>query len=319
MWHFGRPLAGNPNNFGSTGKRPTHPELLDWLAATLVEDRWSLKSLHRKIMNSAAYARSSQHPDAKLLDTKDPKSVSYARFLPRRLSAEELRDAMLLISGELNTKMGGIPCRPEINMEVALQPRQVMGSFASAWVPNPQPEDRHRRSLYTLKLRGLLDPMMEVFNSPSPDFSCELRNTSTVTPQVFSQFNGHFPHARALVLAHRIRQQTPSDTEAIRSLFQRAYARRPNQRELEACTNHLRSIAQHLIDRAAAPARRLPLEIERQAVEENTGEQFSFIEKLYANEDFVADLQPEQVDVATRAFADLCLVVLNSNEFVYVD
>jgi hypothetical protein len=83
---------------------------------------------------------------------------AYAVFKPRRLSAEELRDAMLAATGELNPTLGGIPNRPEINLEAALQPRQVMGTFASAWVPNPRPEQRHRRSLYALKLRGLSDP-----------------------------------------------------------------------------------------------------------------------------------------------------------------
>jgi hypothetical protein len=78
---------------------------------------------------------------------------------------------MLAVTGELNRTLGGIPNRPEINLEAALQPRQVMGTFASAWVPNPLPEQRHRRSLYALKLRGLTDPfMLEVFNEPAPDF-----------------------------------------------------------------------------------------------------------------------------------------------------
>ena len=198
LWHFGQPLAGNPNNFGSTGKKPTHPELLDWLAATFVEQGWSFKKLHRVIMTSDVYRRSSAHPDRKLLAEKDPAGTSYAVFAPRRLTAEELRDAMLTATGELNATLGGIPNRPEMNLEAALQPRQVMGTFASAWIPNPLPAQRHRRSLYALKIRGLPDPAMEVFNQPTPDFSCERRDASTVTPQVFSLFNGAASHTRAL-------------------------------------------------------------------------------------------------------------------------
>jgi hypothetical protein len=99
LWHFAQPLAGNPNNFGSTGKRPTHPELLDWLAATFVEQGWSFKSLHRLILTSEAYRRSSSHPERKLLAEKDPSGTSYAVFTPRRLSAEEMRDAMLTATG----------------------------------------------------------------------------------------------------------------------------------------------------------------------------------------------------------------------------
>ncbi len=142
---------------------------------------------------------SAEHPDRKQLDKLDPLGGSYAVFKPRRLTGEELRDAMLAVSGELNRTLCGIPNRPEINLEAALQPRQVMGTFAAAWVPNPLPRDRHRRSIYSLKLRGLVDPLLEVFNAPAADFSCE-RDASTVTPQVFSLFNSRSTHARALRL-----------------------------------------------------------------------------------------------------------------------
>ncbi|MCA9132831.1 MAG: PSD1 domain-containing protein, partial [Planctomycetales bacterium] len=113
LWHFGEPLAGNPNNFGASGKRPTHPQLLDWLAATLVDEQWSIKALHRRIMTSDAYCRSSHHPNTRLLSELDPLDISGAVFRPRRLSAEELRDSMLMVTGELNPTLGGIPCRPE--------------------------------------------------------------------------------------------------------------------------------------------------------------------------------------------------------------
>ena len=220
LWHFGEAIAGNPNNFGSTGKRPTHPELLDWLAATFVADGWSMKAMHRRIMTSDAYCRSGKHPEPKRLRELDPQGVSYAAFKPRRLSAEELRDSMLAVSGELNPKLGGIPCRPEINQEVALQPRQVMGTFAAAWTPNPLPQQRNRRSIYVLRLRGLIDPMLEVFNTPAPDFSCEKREASTVTPQVFSLFNGQNTHSRALSLAARVLKETDNDRDAIKRCFQ---------------------------------------------------------------------------------------------------
>ena len=179
---------------------------LDWLAATFVEDGWSIKSLHRQIMLSAAYRRASRlSNDGDGSSARSPEqSVPYASFKPRRLSAEELRDAMLAATGELNREIGGIPNRPEINVEAALQPRQVMGTFAAAWVPNPWPAQRHRRSLYALKLRGLSDPLLEVFNAPAPDFSCERREATTVTPQVFALFNGQGTHARALAMAARV-------------------------------------------------------------------------------------------------------------------
>jgi len=317
LWHFNQPIAGNPNNFGSTGKKPTHPELLDWLAATFIEKGWSFKAMHRIIMNSETYRRSSEHPDRKTLADKDTAGSSYAVFQPRRLSAEELRDAMLAASGELNPILGGIPNRPEINLEAALQPRQVMGTFAAAWTPNPSPQQRHRRSLYSLRIRGLPDPSHEVFNAPAPDFSCERRETSTVTPQVFNLFNGQNTHARALALAHRAVIETQSDEAALTKLFLWTYSRPPTPQEQQVCLAHWRDIEQILgDDKPAAPPP--PLEVRRDAVEENTGEKFSFNEKLQTYADFVPDLQPENVPVHTRALADVCLAILNSNEFAYV-
>ena len=220
LWHFDQPIAGNPNNFGSTGRKPTHPELLDWLAATFVEQGWSFKSMHRLIMNSAKrIAASTLHPDRKLLAEKDPTGTSYAVFKPRRLTAEELRDAMLAATGELNPAIGGIPNRPEINLEAALQPRQVMGTFAAAWTPNPLPQQRHRRSLYALKVRGLPDPLQEVFNAPTPDFSCERREASSVTPQVFSSLQWAV-HACTSAGSRESRDKGHSDRRAShRTLF----------------------------------------------------------------------------------------------------
>lgn len=317
QWHFGRAIAGNPNNFGSTGKRPTHPKLLDYLASQLVAGNWSIKNLHRQIMISAAYCRSTHHPNRKQLADLDPQNESYATFLPRRLSAEELRDAMLTVSDELNPMVGGIPCRPVINAEVALQPRQVMGTFAAAWTPNPRPQQRNRRSLYVLKLRGLVDPSLEVFNSPSPDFSCERRDTSTVTPQVFAMFNGGNVHARALALAHQVTTGNSDSAETIRSVYRRLFGRDGTQKEITRCLAHWKRIA--LMLPAEAPRHQPPArQIVREAVEENTGEKFTFIETLHAIDDFEPDLQPGDVSLQTRALADVCLVLLNSNEFIYV-
>ncbi|QDV25481.1 PSD1 and planctomycete cytochrome C domain-containing protein [Aureliella helgolandensis] len=333
MWHFNVPLAGNPNNFGASGKPPTHPELLDWLAARFVAKGWSFKSMHRVIMLSQAYQRSVSHPDPQRLSEVDPAGVSYAVFKPRRLTAEELRDAMLASTGELNPMLGGIPARPEINLEAAMQPRQVMGTFAAAWTPNPLPRERHRRSLYTLKLRGLVDPLLEVFNSPSPDFSCERRDTSMVTPQVFSLFNSQFSHARALALANRCLTEASNalglaasgggelaeaaEIAAIERLYQLAYSRSPTEHELQICLEHWRAVDALLPDEAMA-AEAPAVSVRRDAVEENTGEHFSFEERLYANEDFVPDLQPADVNRRTRSLADVCLAILNSNEFIYL-
>ncbi|MFM9079930.1 MAG: DUF1549 and DUF1553 domain-containing protein, partial [Opitutaceae bacterium] len=317
QWHFGRPLAANPNNFGATGGKPSHPALLDWLAATFIEHGWSLKHLHRLIVTSAAYARSSAHPDRKAVAEKDPAGTALAAFPLRRLSAEELRDAMLAASGELNPAIGGIPNRPEINPEIALQPRQVMGTFAAAWVPNALPAQRHRRSLYALRIRGLPDPAMEVFNQPGPDFSCEKRDASTITPQVFSLFNGAASHARALALAARAVRESLDDAGAVIRCFALTLGRAPSTEELAACLAHWKEITPLAAEAPAAS--RPPAEIRREAVEENTGERFAFIERLHAAADFKPDLAPVDVPARTRALADLCLVLFNGNEFTHVE
>jgi mono/diheme cytochrome c family protein len=327
MWHFGVPIAGNPNNFGSTGKRPTHPELLDWLAATFIEEGWSVKQVQRWIMRSKTYRRSCVHPQPKLLQEFDPLGASYAVFQPRRLSAEEIRDSMLMASGELNLNLGGIPCRPEINLEAALQPRQVMGTFAAAWAPNPLPEQRHRRSIYILRLRGLMDPSLEVFNTPPLDFSCERREVSTVTPQVFSLLNSENSYKRSLAVAQRIIQdvkQTGADPTMdqfrlaiVRACFERILGREASDSELQHGVKHWEAMVE-LVDESRVQLSRPPLQVQRDAVEENTGERFSFTETIYSNADFVPDLMPEDCDRETRALAELCLVLFNCNEFMFV-
>ena len=317
QWHFGTALAGNPNNFGATGARPTHPELLDYLASALVEDGWSIKSLHRRILLSDAYARSTEHPQPQTLAELDPLGQSWAAFRPRRLTAEEFRDGMLAASGELNPEVGGLPARPVINPEVAHQPRMVMGSIAAAWVPHPDPGRRNRRTLYVRKLRGLGNPLLEVFNSPAPDFSCECRDASTVTPQAFSLFNSRITATRALALADRVMRSSDDRATAITEAFRLTLAREPSEDELRDVLAHWHHVEQSLPEQAT-PTPPPPLKLVRQAMEEKTGEPYTFEEPLLSNAEFVPDLRPEDVDRATRALADICLVLFNSNEFAFV-
>ena len=318
QWAMGTPLAGNPNNFGATGKKPTHPELLDFLAAEFVADGWSVKRLHRRIILSDAYRRSSRHPDPAGVAARDPDGTSYAVFTPRRLSAEEIRDAMLAASGELNPAVGGIPIRPEIHPDVAFQPRQVMGTFAPAWEPSPLPEQRHRRTLYALKLRGVRDPAQEAFNVPSPDLSCERRDVSTVTPQAFTLFNGVGVRDRALALADRAIGDTDSREAAIERAFRLAYGRAPTGAEATVCLDHWAAMTdRHRGLTFDKPAR--PRELTRHAVEENTGEPFTFTEVLPAAADYVPDRHPADASPETRGLMEVCLVLLNANEFVYLD
>lgn len=317
MWHFGKPLAGNPNNFGVTGARPTHPELLDWLAKEFVADGWSIKSLHRLILNSDAYCRGSGHDAPDMLREVDPEQNSYAVFLPRRLSAEEIRDTYLASSGDLNRAIGGIPCRPEIHLEVALQPRQVMGTFAAAWVPNQKPSDRQRRSLYIQRIRGLAVPELEVFNLPSTDFSTEQRAETTVATQALNLINSKASHRRAVRLATVLLQQTASDEEALRLGYQRLFQRLPTTAEEQLCMQAWQALEEK-VDPADLGSQQQPLKIQREAIEENTGERFSFTEALYGNENFVSEIAWGELTAHQLAFADICLALFNSNELLYV-
>ena len=318
QWHFGKPLAGNPNNFGATGKKPTHPELLDYVAQRFMDDGWSIKTLHRLILSSEAYQRSSVHPDPASIARLDSDESLYARFLPRRLSAEELRDAMLSCSGELNRAVGGIPVRPEMNLEAALQSRMVMGTFAEAWQPSPLPSQRHRRSIYALKIRGLRDPFMEVFNAPTAETSCEQRESSMVTPQVFSMFNSEISLDRALAMANRLLKSADSDARTLERLFQIALGRSPSPDELDVCLQHWASMTDRH-RQLNIPKSEPPTEIERVAVEENTGVKFSYLEPLEMYHDFVPDLKPADCTPRHRGLAEVCLILLNTNEFAYVD
>ena len=317
QYHFGRGLAGSPNNFGATGKKPTHPDLLDWLASEFMAKGWSVKELHRLIMTSETYRRASTHPTPERLAKLDPADNSYAVFRPRRLAAEELRDAMLAVTGELNQKPGGIPARPDMNLEAALQPRMIMGTFAPSYVPDTNPEQRNRRSVYALKLRGQRDPFMTTFNQPGPDKSCELRDSSNVTPQVFTLFNSEESADRALAFAARVLKETKGDGQAVRRAFRLAFGRVPNKAEADDALQLWKETTQEQA-RRKPKARTYPTEVIRSANEENTGQTFTFVEKLFEYQDYQPDLQPHQVDARTRGFADLCLALLNANEFLYV-
>src|SRR5690606_15974530 len=146
-------------------------------------------------------------------------------YPPRRLTAEEIRDAALVASGELNRDMGGFPSRPEINLELAFQPRHVMGSVTPAYQPSRTPAERNRRSIYSLKVRTLRDPTSEDFDQPTPDLSCERRTESTVAPLAFALFNGQASHDRAIAMAIRVEREAASLEERIVTAFQLVFGR----------------------------------------------------------------------------------------------
>lgn len=317
QWHFGTGLVRTPNNFGKMGAKPSHPELLDWLAAWFIDNGWSLKKLHRLIMSSATYQQSGSHPDMEKLREIDSRNELLAYFPSRRLAAEEIRDSLLAVTGELNGEMGGPGAFPEINWEVALQPRHIMGSVAPAYQPSPTPAERNRRTLYAFRIRTLPDPMLEVFNRPGSEVSCDSRDATTVTPQAFALFNGEFALDRAIALAAKLTEQFDAPGIRVQQAFQRTYGRAATVDEQDACLAHVRRMTDYHRQHAPQP-QPLPTRVTHHAVEEMTGEEVSWDEELDVLAHYQRDLKPWDVPAETRALADLCLVLFNSNEFLYV-
>ena len=318
QWHFGHGLVATPNGLGVMGSRPTHPELLDWLANHFVEDGWSIKRLCKLIVTSEAFQRGTRHPEPERLAETDPDGTLLAAFRPRRLTAEEIRDSMLAASGELDRRVGGPGFRAEINWEVAFQPRLAMGKIVAPWEPDPSRSDRNRRSLYAMRIRNLGHPLLEVLNRPGSELSCERRDETTVVTQTFSLFHSDFSNARALALAHRCATEAPNDAAAqIGRVFYHLFGRSPTPPEAERCLAHLRRMVEH--HESHEPVRtELPTRVTLSTVVEKTGKPAHQTFELKRMKNYERDLQPWEVGAPTRALAELCLVLLNSSEFLHV-
>lgn len=315
--HFGRGLAANPNNLGKTGAKPTYQDVLDALCLFFVEQGWSTKKLHKLILMSQTYRMSSHHPNPSVVSKIDPENKLLSSFEIRRLSAEELRDSILKVTGELNPEMGGLPIFPEINLDVALQPRMLQFSLAPAYQPSRTPEQRHRRSIYAYQTRGMPVPFMSVFNKPNADDSCEQRDSSSVTPQVFTLFNSDNSYDRSVAFALRLERQAKTLEDQVQLAFQLAFGRLAEPDEVSFSIEHIKDrISYH---QTHQPEQKFyPTSIKRLCVEEFSGEGFEYQEKLDIYEDFVSDSKLWDVDPETRALADLALVLINSNEFIYI-
>jgi mono/diheme cytochrome c family protein len=204
QFHFGRGIVRSPNNFGLQGDKPTHPELLDWLASELVEGGWRLKPLHRMILLSSAYRMSSRgNPEALMAD---PVNDLFWRFDMRRLTAEEVRDSILAVSGSLNLKMYGPGVYPEI-------PKQVLAGQSrpgDGWGKS-SPEEQARRSVYIHVKRSLLTPLLDNFDLAEPDRSTPVRFATTQPTQALTLLNSEFTGKQAALLADRLRKEAGPD------------------------------------------------------------------------------------------------------------
>ncbi|MFN8006372.1 MAG: DUF1553 domain-containing protein [Terriglobia bacterium] len=196
--HFGQGIVSTTNDFGRQGQRPSHPELLDWLATEFVEQNWSLKSLHRLIMLSDAYQRDSRFnspEDAKI----DPNNVYLWRMNRHRLEAETLWDTIQAVGGTLNLKMGGRPIMPPLSTAelTALRIKEV-------WVPPSDPAEANRRGVYIMSRRNFMFPMFDKFDRPDPATSCPRRDMTTVAPQALWSLNNDIAYRQARQFAARL-------------------------------------------------------------------------------------------------------------------
>jgi hypothetical protein len=201
--HFGLGLVKTPNDFGANGDRPSHPELLDWLASELVTNGWKLKPLHRMILLSSAYRQSSPSPMAAMAAKLDPENRWLWQFNRRRLSAEEIRDAMLAVSGQLNLKEGGRSVIAPVDKELV---RQLYKP--AQWDVTRDTAEHDRRSIYLIAKRNLRLPFMEVFDAPALLTSCPARESSTHAPQALELLNGKLSNELAEAFARRLQHDT---------------------------------------------------------------------------------------------------------------
>ncbi len=223
LWqhHFGRGIVPSASDFGKLGERPTHPELLDHLASELVRSDWSLKAMHRHIMTSQAYRMASTPREEAL--AVDPENNLFWRFDMRRLTAEEIRDSILAISGNLNLKAGGesvFPPLPEAVLATASRPH-------AAWGQSP-PQEASRRSIYAHVKRSLRIPMLADHDQADTDSPCAVRFATTVPTQALGMLNSRFVNSQAAIFADRLREEAGDDPEAqVETAFTLALQRTP--------------------------------------------------------------------------------------------
>jgi len=224
--HFGRGLSPTPNDFGYLGTAPTHPELLDWLATEFVAKGWSVKAMHRLILNSKAYRLSiASEPKAA---AADPGNDLFWRFNPRRLTAEELRDSILASTGELNLQMGG----PSVYVPMPEEVLATSSTKGGKWGTSPR-DQASRRSIYVKIKRSLQPPMFTDFDLADTDNSCPVRFTTTVPTQALAMMNSEFIHEEAATLATRLKREHPENLQAqIRRAFQLVLSREPDESEV---------------------------------------------------------------------------------------
>lgn len=276
-YHFGQGIVETPSNLGLSGGLPSHPQLLDWLATEFIRNNWSIKHLHRLILDSNTYRQASLY--RKAAAKIDPENKLLWRFPRQRLEAEIIRDAALAVSGLLNPDRGGPGVFPPIPP-----------GMKARWETTENPAERNRRSLYVFIRRNTRYPMFETFDLPDTHESCPRRDITTSPLQALTMLNSEVVLEWAQGFAGRVLFSAGLDPDAqIDMAYRLAYSRQPTSEEKDAALDFLHRhrgvIAEH-----AAEGKKLVLPLMR-------------------------PYNVDPVDAA--ALVDLCHMIINANEFAY--
>ena len=281
QWHFGRGIVSSSNDFGLQGQPPSHPELLDWLATEFIRQGWSLKAMHRLIVQSSTYRRTSRFHDAHNA-AADPDNAYLWRGNRRRVEAEALWDSIHAVAGTLNSKMYGRPVVPPLSED------ELAGfRLKWAWTVPADPAEHARRGIYILARRNFVFPMFEKFDTPDPAVSCPERAVTTVAPQSLWLLNNDAVFRQALAFAGRlVREGGPEPDQWVDRAWRIALGRGPTDREAGDALETLASAD-------GETWKELP---------EGTPPELKAIGRRQA-----------------QGLTELCLAIFNLNEFLFVD
>jgi hypothetical protein len=292
-YHFGRGIVATPGDFGRMGARPTHPELLDYLASNFVENGWSIKKLHRQILLSDTYQQSSDYQAQN--GEKDPENKLLWRFDRHRMEAEAVRDSMLMTSGLLNPQMGG----PGVFPPVPAGTLSDLSATAAAggWKTEKDPAQANRRSVYVFVRRNLRYPMLQEFDSANTFESCDFRKNTVTPSQSLDLLNNTLVLDWARAFAGRVLNDSGLTPAAqVDRAFKLAYGRSPSAEEQKLAAGFLDKQVEILTPRFAMTALGGKLNI-----------------PMPTN-------VPTGMDPArAAAFVDLSQMLLDSNEFLYIN
>jgi mono/diheme cytochrome c family protein len=236
--HFGRGLVATPSEFGTHGAKPSHPELLDWLASEFIARGWSVKAMHRLMLTSATYQQSGsgfspKRTGSKAPATVDPQNLLLSRMNRLRLEGEVIRDSLLAISGQLNLQMGGPGVFPPV-------PKELFAGSKGGWPVNKEVREYSRRSIYIFARRNLRFPFLEVFDAPDSNLSCPSRERSTTAPQSLTLLNADEVSTAARLTAARLEREAKSTDDRVTLAYRLTLGRPPTAKELDLARSFLK-------------------------------------------------------------------------------